>query len=114
MEYRTVYQGGKGEIVEKKSRFIAEVFLVHSEEEAMQYLEQVRKKYWDARGIAASSGSACAVGRHEIPPTLLAMGLEPSIAKSALRMTFRTPLTREQIERISLAIEESYTDLTRY
>ena len=49
MEYRTVYQGGKGEIVEKKSRFIAEVFLVHSEEEAMQYLEQVRKKYWDAR-----------------------------------------------------------------
>ena len=26
MEYRTVYQGGKGEIVEKKSRFIAEVF----------------------------------------------------------------------------------------
>lgn len=49
MEYRTVYQGGKGEIVEKKSRFIAEVFLVNSEEEAMQYLEQVRKKYWDAR-----------------------------------------------------------------
>ena len=49
MEYRTVYQGGKGEIVEKKSRFIAEVFLVHSEEETMQYLEQVRKKYWDAR-----------------------------------------------------------------
>ena len=44
MEYRTVYQGGKGEIVEKKSRFIAEVFLVHSEEEAMQYLEQIRKK----------------------------------------------------------------------
>ena len=27
----------------KKSRFIAEVFLVHSEEEAMQYLEQIRK-----------------------------------------------------------------------
>lgn len=49
MEYRTVYQGGKGEIVEKKSRFIAEVFLVHSEEEAMQYLEQVRKKYWGCR-----------------------------------------------------------------
>ena len=64
----------------------------------------------DARGIAASSGSACAIG----PATLLAMGLEPSIAKSALRMTFRKPLTREQVERISLAIEESYTDLTRH
>lgn len=55
--------------------------------------------------------------RHRAPrdsATLLAMGLEPSIAKSALRMTFRKPLTREQVERISLAIEESYTDLTRH
>ena len=68
----------------------------------------------DARGIAASSGSACAIGHHEIPATLLAMGLEPSIAKSALRITFRKPLTREQVERISLAIDESYTDLIRY
>lgn len=67
----------------------------------------------DARGIAASSGSACAIGRHEIPATLLAMGLEPSIAKSALRMTFRRPLAREQIERVSLALEESYAGLTR-
>ncbi|KAB7791367.1 cysteine desulfurase family protein [Bifidobacterium leontopitheci] len=66
----------------------------------------------DARGIACSSGSACAIGRHEIPPTLLAMGLEPSIAKSALRMTFREPLTREQVERVSLAVEESYDSLT--
>jgi len=67
----------------------------------------------DARGIAASSGSACAIGRHEIPATLLAMGLEPSVAKSALRMTFRRPLAREQIERVSLALEESYAGLTR-
>lgn len=49
MEYRTIYQGAKAEIVEKKSRFIAEVFPVDSEEAAMEYLEQVRKKYWDAR-----------------------------------------------------------------
>ena len=68
----------------------------------------------DARGIACSSGSACAIGRHEIPPTLLAMGIEPSIAKSALRMTFREPLTRVEIERVSLAIEESYAALTRH
>ena len=67
---------------------------------------------WTARGIAASSGSACAIGRHEIPGTLLAMGLEPQIAKSALRMTFRRPLTREEIERISMALEDSYTELT--
>ena len=41
------------------------------------------------------------------------MGLEPSVAKSALRMTFRRPLAREQIERVSLALEESYAGLTR-
>ena len=35
--------------VEKKSRFIGEVFPVEHEEEAMQLLEQVKKKYWDAR-----------------------------------------------------------------
>lgn len=67
----------------------------------------------DARGIAASSGSACAIGRHEIPVTLLAMGFESSVAKTALRMTFREPLVRGQIERISLALEESYTELSR-
>lgn len=47
--YRTVYRGGSGEIVEKKSRFIAEVFPVETEEQAMEYLEEVKKKYWDAR-----------------------------------------------------------------
>lgn len=45
---RTVYQGGVGEIVEKKSRFIATVRLVESEEEALTVLEAARKKYWDA------------------------------------------------------------------
>ena len=37
------------EIVEKKSRFIATVRLVESEEEALSCLEALRKKYWDAR-----------------------------------------------------------------
>lgn len=47
--YNVIYEGGSGEIVEKKSRFIAHVFPVHSEEEASEYIEQIRKKYWDAR-----------------------------------------------------------------
>ena len=33
-EYKIVYKGGTGEIVEKKSRFIANVYPVKSEEEA--------------------------------------------------------------------------------
>lgn len=47
--YDTVYRGGKGEYIEKKSRFIAEVYPVASEEEVFAYLEEVKKRYWDAR-----------------------------------------------------------------
>lgn len=49
MQYKTIYEGASTEISEKKSRFIADVFLISSEEEAMSILEGVRKKYWDAR-----------------------------------------------------------------
>ncbi len=47
--YDIVYEGGVGEIAEKKSRFIATVFPVQSEEEAQNYIEETKKKYWDAR-----------------------------------------------------------------
>lgn len=49
LEYRIVYEGGEGEIVEKKSRFIATVFPIETQEEALEYIEQIKKKYWDAR-----------------------------------------------------------------
>lgn len=49
LESKIVYQGGQGEITEKKSRFIADVQPVASEEEALSFIESVRKKYWDAR-----------------------------------------------------------------
>ena len=38
-----------GEIVEKKSRFIANVRKVESEEEAVAFIEEMKKKYYDAR-----------------------------------------------------------------
>ncbi len=44
MDYRTVYEGGKGEIVEKKSRFIGEVFPVETEEEAAEILGNIKKQ----------------------------------------------------------------------
>ena len=47
--YKTVLEGGTGEIVEKKSRFIATVRQVKNEEEALAFLEEMKKKYWDAR-----------------------------------------------------------------
>lgn len=46
--FKTIYRGGSGEIVEKKSRFIATVRLTETEEEALAFIESVRKKYWNA------------------------------------------------------------------
>lgn len=47
--YKIVYNGGIGEITEKKSRFIANVFPVPDEEEALAIIEKIKKQYWDAR-----------------------------------------------------------------
>lgn len=47
--YKVITKNGSGEIVEKKSRFIANVFSVESQEEAEQKIAEVSKKYWDAR-----------------------------------------------------------------
>ena len=48
-EYKTIYKGGIGEITEKKSRFIATIRPAKTEEEALAFLEEMKKKYWDAR-----------------------------------------------------------------
>lgn len=47
--YRVLLEGGEGEIVEKKSRFIATIRKVESEEEAVAFIDEMKKKYWDAR-----------------------------------------------------------------
>ena len=46
---RVLYQGGSGEIVEKKSRFIATLEKIETEEEALDFIARMKKKYWDAR-----------------------------------------------------------------
>ena len=48
-KYKVVYKGGQDEIIEKKSRFIATVAPVESEEEELAFIEEMKKKYWDAR-----------------------------------------------------------------
>lgn len=45
---KILYEGGMGEIVEKKSRFIATIAPVETEEEAALFIESVKKRYWDA------------------------------------------------------------------
>ena len=45
---KILYEGGEGEIVEKKSRFIATVRPVETEEEALAFIAEMKKKYWNA------------------------------------------------------------------
>ena len=49
MSYKVLYEAGQGEIEEKKSRFIANTLPVSSEEEAVAFLNKIKKEYWDAR-----------------------------------------------------------------
>lgn len=48
-DFKVVKSAGEGEIIEKKSRFIAHVMPVNSEQEASDFIEKTKKKYWDAR-----------------------------------------------------------------
>ena len=59
--YLAVYEGGQGEIIEKKSRFIATVRPVESEEEAVNFINEMKKQYWDAR----HNCSAFVIGRSQ-------------------------------------------------
>lgn len=47
--YKMIEYGGRGEIEEKKSRFIAHVSAVSSEEEALAFIESKKKEFWDAK-----------------------------------------------------------------
>lgn len=46
--YKTVKHKGEAEFVEKKSRFIANVYPVKAEEEAISLIADIRSKYYDA------------------------------------------------------------------
>lgn len=48
-DYMVLEKGAEAELVEKKSRFIATVRPVASEEEAAAFVEEMKKKYYDAR-----------------------------------------------------------------
>ncbi len=48
-KYNTVALEAASEFVEKKSRFISHVKPVSTEAEAIEYIEAIKKQYWDAR-----------------------------------------------------------------
>lgn len=47
--YITVDKQSASEIVEKKSRFICNIKHIDSEDEALEFIKQMKKKYYDAR-----------------------------------------------------------------
>jgi uncharacterized YigZ family protein len=48
-EILLLMEGASAEIVEKKSRFIATIRPVSTEDEALAFIDEMRKKYYDAR-----------------------------------------------------------------
>jgi len=68
----------------------------------------------DAKGIAASAGSACHTGTSEPSHVLLAIGRTREQALSALRLTIDETNTDEEIEYIIKAVRESVEYLRKF
>lgn len=61
----------------------------------------------ERRGIRCSSGSACAAGRDEPSPALLALGLTPEVATAAVRMTFGASVSEADLDRTATHLAEA-------
>ncbi len=67
----------------------------------------------DDRGILASSGSACAAGRDEPSPVLLAMGYNLDTARTAVRFSWGASTTQDELETAARELAESAASLGR-
>lgn len=65
----------------------------------------------DLAGIACSTGSACASGASEGSPTLLAMGVEKSLARGALRFSLGATTTAAEVSDAARRIVATYEGL---
>lgn len=66
----------------------------------------------DAKGICASSGSACSAGDSAPSHVLKAIGLSDEMAKGALRVTFGEENTKEDVDFLVESIEEGIRELS--
>lgn len=62
----------------------------------------------ERRGVVSSSGSACAAGSDEPSHVLVAMGVAPAVAQTAVRFTFPHSL-REPLDAVADAVAASVT-----
>lgn len=61
---------------------------------------------FDKRGIAVSSGSACHSGSGKPSHVLLAMGVEPALARGALRVSFGQDNTEADVDALLAALHQ--------
>ena len=67
----------------------------------------------DLAGFAVSAGSACSSGKVTRSAVLLAMGVEPAEAETALRISFGWNTVSEDIERLIAAWRDLYIRVGR-
>ncbi|MGO4803775.1 cysteine desulfurase family protein [Arthrobacter sp. 2MCAF15] len=58
----------------------------------------------ERQGVICSSGSACAAGSDAPSPVLLAMGIEPETAQTAVRFSFDSTITAAQLQEAAAAV----------
>lgn len=56
-------------------------------------------------GVVCSSGSACAAGSDAPSPVLLALGIAPETAQTAVRFSFTSTVTDAELEQAAVAVE---------
>ena len=67
----------------------------------------------EARGVICSSGSACAAGSDDPSHVLIAIGVDPEVAQSAVRFSLSHETTAEELEATVIALSESLASILR-
>jgi len=65
----------------------------------------------ERHGILSSSGSACAAGATEPSPVLLALGIDPEVAHTAVRFTFDDDISDDQLQEAAVALRAAINSL---
>ena len=61
----------------------------------------------ERRGVVSSSGSACAAGRDEPSHVLIALGIEPELAQTAVRFTFDSATSTTDLGKAAVAVRDA-------